>query len=164
MLANIPVRCEEIRKEEIYLQAVKYIKSTKVKVVHKAIPLLESIRGWKDSEELLANIPVHCEEIRKEAIYLEACQKLQTCLIEKVKKAHELFLSIADLKDSREKAELCKKRIAELEEKKRKEEALEAARVEKELRAVKRREIIKASIISVLFVLLLILGLLIVFI
>ena len=76
----------------------------------------------KDENFIGSDIPAIIEHTKK-AVYLEACQKLQTGLIGNLKEAREQFLSIVDWKDSKEKSAVCEKHIRELEEKeKRKQE------------------------------------------
>ena len=143
-------KAEAVRKDGIYAKALAWAQSKVPAVIKQSIPLFESIPDWKDSSELLAKIPELCETARKNAIYDEADKKYKGTDISKIKEAQKLFLSIEAWKDSKKKAELCIKRIQELEEK-AEQERLAREKAERELQiaeAKKKKLIKKVSIIS----------------
>ena len=143
-------KAEAIRKDAIYTKALALAQSKDPNEIKKAAPLFESIPDWKDSTEILVKIPDLCETARKNAIYEDALQKFNGTNIEKVKEAQKQFLTISEWKDAKQKAELCVKRIQELEEKEKQDKlAREKAERERQIAQAKKKKLIKkVSIIS----------------
>ncbi len=145
-------RAEKIRKNEIYNKAIRFTRTKNVEEIKRAIPLFESILDWKDSAEMLEKIPELCTIVKNDKIYEDALKKLNGTSIEKIKEAQAKFLSIANWKDSTEKAELCLKRIQKL----KKEEREREIALKKKKAFIKKVSIISgASVVALIIVIVL---------
>lgn len=90
--------------------------------------LLESIPGYKDSDELAKKCPERVEVCKKNKQYLKANNLYIRGSVSDIKLAIDEFEKIKDWKDSAEKIELCKAKIEQLNKKH-----------EEEVKAAKRR-------------------------
>ena len=104
---------------------------------------MESIRGFKDADEQLANKDMFYANISQKKIYVEVLRKLNLAeqnirdniFIQQTSKSlveiKELFSSIIDWRDSRQKAELCDKFIIQCQK------LIEKNALESELKSLK---------------------------
>lgn len=88
--------------------------------------LLESIPGYKDSDELAKKCPECIEVCKKNKQYAKAINLYEKTSVSGVKLAIDEFEKIKDWKDSAEKIELCKAKIEQLN--KKHEEDVKAAK------------------------------------
>ncbi len=88
--------------------------------------LLESIPGYKDSDELAKKCPECIEVCKKNKQYKKAIDLYEKTSVSGVKLAIDEFEKIRDWKDSAEKIELCKAKIEQLN--KKHEEDVKAAK------------------------------------
>lgn len=109
------------RIEDIYLKASTYCNYGNEEEIALGLTLFESIRGFKDVDEQLANKDVFYANISHKKTYVEAIRKLNLAeqnirdnifiqqTSNSIVEIKELFSSIIDWKDSRQKVELCNK-------------------------------------------------------
>ena len=151
VLAN---ECRE-RGEEAYRQA-RYDKAVNLfenanneETCKTAKCIFEELGDYKDSKSYLDMYDDKLEEIRKNDIYNEATEtKNKRAVLDKdqeildLDKAAQLFESIADWKDAKNQAELCRKEIEEINaERLERERQAEIARKEAERKAKRNKKI-----------------------
>ena len=131
------------QNEDIYIKAITYCNHGNEEEITQGLSLLESIRGFKDADEQLANKDMFYANISQKKIYVEALRKLNLAeqnirdniFIQQTSKSlveiKELFSSIIDWRDSRQKAELCDKFIIQCQK------LIEKNALESELKSLK---------------------------
>ena len=70
-------KAEECRKDVIYNKATKLMNGNEPGDVEKAIPLFQSIPGWKDADELAAKCPELIANLSNDKIYTRAINILE---------------------------------------------------------------------------------------
>ena len=120
----------ECSNEQIYNQAVRKMNEgaerNDISSYYSAQRLLESIPGYKDSDELAKKCPECVEACKKNKQYKKAIDLYEKTSVSDVKLAIDEFEKIRDWKDSAEKIELCKAKIEQLN--KKHEEDVKAAK------------------------------------
>lgn len=120
----------ECSNEQIYNQAVRKMNEgaerNDISSYYSAQRLLESIPGYKDSDELAKKCPECVEICKKNKQYAKAIDLYEKTSVSGVKLAIDEFEKIKDWKDSAEKIELCKAKIEQLN--KKHEEEVKAAK------------------------------------
>ena len=158
-------RNETARKQGVYDNAFAEMRKAKSEVEFKtAAGRFETIRGFKDADEKVAECLEKAEIARKDAIYDDASSYLAKNDKSSVSQAEYIFRSIIDWKDSRTKIDECTAKIkdikiaeekAEAERKRKAEEARIAA--EKEKARNKKIAMIGGPIVAVLLVFIIVL-------
>lgn len=112
---------EQERLGGIYSNAMQLMKDNTVTSLNEAINVFATITDYKDSSEkisecqnIIDNILAQEENNRKEKIYSDALEQMETDTEQSLTKAAELFISISDYKDSLTKSSECEERIADL--------------------------------------------------
>lgn len=120
---EIKLKEENERKQRSYEAAVTEAKKDTIISYEKAIRVLSSISGWKDSDELIKIFSKRIEEIhiqeenaRKEKTYLDALKIASGKTVKDQEKAIKLFTEVVDWKDAKEQIETCKRTIKQIEE------------------------------------------------
>lgn len=122
-IEEIKLKEENERKQRSYEAAVTEAKKDTIISYEKAIRVLSSISGWKDSDELIKIFSKRIEEIhiqeenaRKEKTYLDALKIASGKTVKDQEKAIKLFTEVIDWKDSKEQIENCKRAKKQFEE------------------------------------------------
>ncbi len=166
-VATAENKIEEARKEGIYLAAKTTcsanIIAKDIPELQNAIEQLSSIRGYKDSDELIKQGEAKIEEARQESIYVyakKACAiDFVPSAIPQLQSAIKHFSSISGYKDSDILIQDCEVKITKLQqlqaeqEKARLEKArqveLKRIRVEKNVKRLKKISLIATPIIII---------------
>ena len=114
-------KSEIVRKEGIYKEAMNCFSRGIEELFHKGVYLLETIRGFKVVNELLENKEALFANTVHRKLYMETMRKLNLAeqnirdeqTVESLIEIKELFSSIIDWDDSRQKVELCDKYIVQ---------------------------------------------------
>lgn len=127
-------RNENTRKDDIYQQTMGLIRYNNIDSFKQAVRLLESIKGWKDSEEKIefcrkriAELEEAEEILRKDEILARAKTLSSAKTTDKVHEAIALLNSIGSWRNSDELIKTCESRLSEMaaaEEAVRKDEIL----------------------------------------
>ena len=157
--AYIRERNEIARKEKIYQDAIQESKHGTEEKLNRAESLFRSIPGYKDAD-LMAN---QCREkaatVHKEQVYQDASVLFDS---ENYYSAAELFDTILDYRDARDRAVECRKKIEKLKVKRKQEESekAEAARIaeEKRKKLIKKVAIIGTPSVAALIVFVIVLN------
>ena len=137
-------KAECARKNEIYSRAKGLMQSDDHTKIRQAIPLFESVSGWKDADDLKAQCPDLAETARKDSIYF-LHKRLFTCAGKPIEEewaaAQKGFESISGWKDADALAQQCVEQIEKLkEEQAERERKAEADRIEQEHQAELARQ------------------------
>ncbi len=108
-------KAESLRKDAIYKKAKSQLEELDREEILKAIPLLESISGYLDADELIKHIEETVSNAQMEKKYQDASWLQLMGNKKDLKDAAEKFLSIAEWKDSATRADDCRKKLEELE-------------------------------------------------
>ncbi len=103
----INVRNEKARNENIYCKAKRLMGSEGDGSIEKAISLFESIKEYKDSENLLNECKEMIENAHFEVVYRQATDFMGICSLDSLDKAIDLLESVKDYKDSASLIEKC---------------------------------------------------------
>lgn len=151
-------KAENARLEKIYDQARSKLIVAQTESGYKEVArIFNSIKDYKDSEELEQQCLEKAETARKDAILAIAKNKMNSNNIAWCGESIKLFISISGWKDSDEQIVACRKKIEELKAKE------EAARLERERKAKiaekkKKKNKIIAIIIAAVLVVAIIIG------
>lgn len=122
-IEEIKTAIENERKGKIYAEAIEVSKDDTIPSIDKALSLLEEIKGWNDVDTLVKTLHDRkdelvkiAEEKRKNDIYQDANNYIQTNTIENLEKAIKLFETILEWKDSKEQITFCEKQIKKIRE------------------------------------------------
>ena len=146
-VADALAKAEEARKNKIYDEAVRDIKSTEPDVIMSAVPRLESIAGWKDATEIALTCPSLAEEARKQLIYNAAIHKAKMNTIDSYKEAICIMQEIKGWKEVNSKISEYEACICDLNEKAEANRRAEAQR-EKERKAAAAKKRRRAIVLS----------------
>ena len=138
----LKAQAEEKRKEEIYKKALTLLDSREPDEIEKSLPLLESIKDFKDSAELIKSIPNKVNEAKNGKAYIKALTLLKNDDIQSLNRALEIFKSLSSFRNTDEKIRQCLDKIEQIEIKaqREKEERERKERKEREERERKERE------------------------
>ena len=116
-------KAETARKECIYKEAMNCFSTGIEELFHRGVALLETIRGFKDVNELLENKETLFANTQHRKLYMETMRKLNLAeqnirdkvlieqTLESLIEIKDLFSSIIDWEDSRQKVDLCDRYI-----------------------------------------------------
>lgn len=114
---------ENARRQKSYDSAVEEAKKDTITSYEKAVRVLSSLKGWKDSEKLIASYNKRIEEIkqkeeeeRKNKLYDDAVKLSSVNSIKDIESAIKIFEKIPDWKDSTLRIDDCKRAIKKLQE------------------------------------------------
>lgn len=120
---EIKLKEENERKQKSYDAAVTEAQKDTIVSYEKAIRVLTSISGWKDSSELIKKYNKRIEEIhiqeendRKEKTYLDALKFASGKTVKDQENAIKLFTEVIEWKDANDQIEKCKRTIKQIEE------------------------------------------------
>ena len=99
------------RQEAIYQEAISMLKEDDLPSIKSAIPLLESIKDYKDASELLEDNLAKATEIDNENQYNEALNVMNIKDLPSYRYALEKFKTISDYKDAEELIKECEANI-----------------------------------------------------
>ena len=99
---------EETRKQGIYQKALNAMQEQTEQGYHKAAELFVSVAGYKDADKLRVECETNAEETRKQGIYQNALNTMNTAKTELAfRSAAAVFKTIPGFKDSESLAEEC---------------------------------------------------------
>ena len=120
---NEIIEKENKAKQEKYNAAIIEAKKDTISAYEKAIRILSSIVGWKDSDQLIKTFNKRIDEIRiaeenarKEHTYSDALKIAAGQTVKDQEKAIKLFTDVIDWKDARDQIENCKRTKKHIEE------------------------------------------------
>ena len=130
---ELRVKCEEqlqlICDTEVYDEAVRLFNGDSAEGVKEAKARFESIKGFKNADEMAAKCDERAVVVEKEQAYARAELRNNGTSFE-IEEAIRIYETITDYKDSKEKIEICKQRFTKVKANE------EAAAREKERKAL----------------------------
>jgi len=105
---------QQIKNDQTYEEASKLMEGSDILNLKKASVLFASLPGWKESDQLAEYCNSLVKSIPLDKTYLKARSLMQKGDISSLEQAAKEFDSIADWKDSAEKANECRKTIMKI--------------------------------------------------
>lgn len=132
-------RAETMRKDCIYIKAKNYLEALDKEEILKAVPLLKSIPGYQDADELVKHIDETVSNAEIERKYQDAAWLQFKGGENELKDAAELFSSIAGWKDSDAKADECRRMLEKLKQQRKEAEEKKRLHIEEKKRQLEDR-------------------------
>ncbi len=134
---------EEYLKELIYQNAKNKMNSDTESEYMTAINILNTIKDYKDSEQLIEE----CNVGRKECIYKSAVSLIEEDNTFSYESAKKLLIKITDWRNSKELIEDCDTRIQEIHNEAEKQKEIQRVAKEKAKKKAKRKAMIICSVV-----------------
>ncbi|MBP3921846.1 MAG: tetratricopeptide repeat protein [Ruminiclostridium sp.] len=139
---------EEYLKELIYQNAKTKMNSDTESEYMTAINIFNTIKGYKDSEQLIEE----CNVGRKECIYKSAVSLIEEDNTFSYESAKKLLIKITDWRNSKELIEHCETRIEEIKDEAEKQKEIQRVAREKAAKKAKRNAIIICSVVVAIII------------
>lgn len=107
---------EKKRKDNIYDDALKLMDKNEIDTVSLAINKFESIKGWKNSDDMIVKCNNRIVKLEKNKVYNDALLHFEKNTIQDLEIAIKIFNSIIDWRDSKKKIEECNIKIKKIKD------------------------------------------------